>query len=202
MPVDTVDVSVTYAGGLDTYLTDEFTPGREQFGLLDADTQAFTVAVNFLPRPQVALGATYGYETFSSLQKSRNAAPLTNPNAPPPPNAEWTDPTRDWTLDNDEKVNTFTAYVDLLKVVKKTDIRIGYDFMDSNNAFVHGGPRIQQLNTNTSVTGTSCPAGVSDCFIPLPDITTSWSRFTADVKYFIDARVGIGFAYLVREAGR
>jgi hypothetical protein len=29
----------------------------------------------------------------------------------------------------------------------------------------------------------------------LPDITTSWNRFTADVKYFIDARVGIGFAY-------
>ena len=40
MPVETVDMSVTYAGGKDEYLTDEFTPGREQFGLLDADTQA------------------------------------------------------------------------------------------------------------------------------------------------------------------
>jgi hypothetical protein len=67
--------------------------------------------------------------------------------------------------------------------------------MDSNNAFVHGGPRIQQLNTNTSVTGSACSAGVSDCFIPLPDITTSWNRFTADVNYFFRADVGIGFAY-------
>jgi MtrB/PioB family decaheme-associated outer membrane protein len=186
-PMDTFDVSVTYAGGRDEYVTDEFTPGRGQFGLLDADTQAVTVGVNFLPRPQVALGMTYGYETYNALQQSRNAAPL--------PSAEWTDPTRDWTLDNDEKVNTFTVYADVLKAVKHTDIRFAYDFMDSDNAYIHGGPRIQQLNTNTSVTGTSCPAGVSDCFIPLPDVTTSWNRFTADVKYFLRPDVGIGFAY-------
>jgi MtrB/PioB family decaheme-associated outer membrane protein len=187
MPSDTIDVSVTYAGGFDEYPQDEFTPGRDHFGLLDADTQAFTVGLNVLPRPQVALGATYGYETYSALQQSRNAAPA--------PNAEWFDPTRDWTLDNDEKVNTVTVYADLLKAIKRTDIRFVYDYMDSNNAFVHGGPRIQQLNTNTSVTGTSCPAGVSDCFIPLPDVTTSWNRFTADVKYFFRSDVGIGFAY-------
>jgi MtrB/PioB family decaheme-associated outer membrane protein len=187
MPVDTVDVSVTYAGGRDKYLTDVFTPGRGQFGLLDADTQAFTLGVNVVPRQQVAFGATYGFETFSSLQQSRNAAPL--------PSAEWFDPTRDWTLDNDEKVNTFTLYADLLKAITSTDIRFSYDYMDSNNDFVHGGPRIQQLNTNTSVTGTSCSAGISDCFIPLPAVTTTWNRFTTDVKYFFTRTVGIGFAY-------
>jgi MtrB/PioB family decaheme-associated outer membrane protein len=187
MPLDTVDLSVTYAGGRDEYLTDEFSPGRGQFGLLDADTTAFTVGVNVLPRPQVAFGLMYGYETYSALQQSRNAAPL--------PSLEWTDPTRDWTLDNDEKVNTFTLYADFMKAIKSTDIRFSYDYMDSNNAFVHGGPRIQQLNTNTSVTGSACSAGVSDCFIPLPDITTSWNRFTADVNYFFRADVGIGFAY-------
>ncbi len=67
--------------------------------------------------------------------------------------------------------------------------------MDSNNDFVHGGPRIQQLNTNTSVTGSACSAGISDCFIPLPAVTTTWSRLAADVKYFFTRTVGIGFAY-------
>jgi len=187
MPVDTVDISVIYSAGRDKYVTDEFTPGRGQFGLLDADTDSFTVGVNFVPRTEVAFGANYGRETFSSLQESRNAAP--------PPSLEWLDPTRNWTLDNDEKVNTFMVYADILKAVKNTDIRFSYDYMDSDNAFVHGGPRIQQLNTNTSVTGTACPAGVSDCFIPLPDVTTSWNRFTADVKYFFRSNVGIGLAY-------
>ena len=187
MPLETVDVSVTYAGGRDEFLTDEFTPGRGQFGLLDADTEAFTLGVNFVPRLQVALGATYGRESFSSLQRSRNAAPL--------PSLEWLDPTRDWTLDNDEKVNTFTLYADLLRAIKNTDLRFSYDYMDSNNAFVHGGPRIQQLNTNTSVTGSACSAGVSDCFIPLPAVTTTWSRLSADLKHFFTRTVGVGFAY-------
>jgi hypothetical protein len=188
MPMETFDVSVTYAGGRDEFLTDEFTePTRGRFGLLDADTEAITLGVNFVPRAEVAVGATYGYETYSSLQQSRNAAP--------PPSAEWLDPTRDWTLDNDEKVNTFTVYADLLKAITNTDIRFSYDYMDSNNDFVHGGPRIQQLNTNTAVTGSACSTGVTDCFIPLPAVTTTWSRLAADVKYFVTRTVGVGFAY-------
>ena len=86
-------------------------------------------------------------------------------------------------------------YADLLKAIKNTDIRVSYDFMDSDNAFIHGGPRIQQLNTNTSVTGSACSTGVPDCFIPLPDVTTSWNRFAADVKYFFRPQVGIGFGW-------
>ena len=186
-PAETVDVSFTYSGGRDKYPEDEFTPGRDQFGLLEAETQAIAVGVNYLPRPQIGLGMTYGYETYGAFQRSRNAAPLPSP--------EWFDPTRDWTLDNDDHVNTLTVYADLLKVIKRTDIRFVYDFMDGNNALVHGGPRIQQLETNTSVTGSACPTGVSDCFIPLPDVTTSWNRFTADVRYFFREDVGIGFAY-------
>jgi MtrB/PioB family decaheme-associated outer membrane protein len=186
-PIETVDFNVTYSGGKDKYPEDEFTPGRDQFGLLDAETNAVTFDVNVMPRPQVALGAMYGYEKFSSLQQSRNAAPQ--------PSAEWFDPTRNWTLDNNEKVNTFTLYADLLKAITRTDVRFSYDYMDSNNAFIHGGPRIEQLNTNTPVTGSACPTGVSDCFIPLPDVTTTWHRFAADVKYFLKPNVAIGFAY-------
>jgi MtrB/PioB family decaheme-associated outer membrane protein len=186
-PIETVDFNVTYSGGKDKYPEDEFTPGRDQFGLLDAETNAVTLDVNVMPRPQVALGAMYGYETFSSLQQSRNAAPQPSP--------EWFDPTRNWTLDNDEKVNTFTLYADLLKAIRQTDVHLSYDYMDSDNAFIHGGPRIQQLNTNTPVTGSACPTGVSDCFIPLPDVTTTWHRFTTDVKYFLKPNVAIGFAY-------
>jgi hypothetical protein len=68
--------------------------------------------------------------------------------------------------------------------------------MDSNNAFLFGGPRILQLETNTTVTGSApCPAGVSDCFIPLPDVDTTWTRFTADMRYFFTSKVGLGFAF-------
>ena len=45
------------------------------------------------------------------------------------------------------------------------------------------------------MTGTSCPTGVSDCFIPLPPVTTTWNRFAADLKYVVRRTIGIGLTY-------
>ena len=36
---------------------------------------------------------------------------------------------------------------------------------------------------------------MSDCFIPLPDVETTWNRFTVDVKYLDTTNVGIGVTY-------
>ena len=72
------------------------------------------------------LGADYGRETFEALQESRNANPAPDPT--------WTDPNRNWTLANDETVNTFSVYLNLLKALEKTDIRVGYDLSDSDQA--------------------------------------------------------------------
>ena len=65
------------------------------------------------------VGADYGRETFNALQESRNANPAPDPS--------WTDPNRNWTLTNDETVNTFSLYLDLIKALAKTDIRVAYD---------------------------------------------------------------------------
>jgi hypothetical protein len=32
-----------------------------------------------------------------------------------------------------------------LRAVRNTDVRFGYDYSDSDNSFVHGGPRIAAL---------------------------------------------------------
>jgi MtrB/PioB family decaheme-associated outer membrane protein len=188
-PVETVGVSVTYAGGSDDFdLADEPCDDLlrcERFGLLSAENRAFTVGLDFTPRDTVGLGAYYGYEKYSALQMSRNANP--------PPDPSWFDPTRNWSMDNGEAVNTLNVYLDLRRALPKTDLRFGLDLMDSSNALVFGGPRIDQLNTNTTVTGSApCPAGVTDCFVPLPDVDTRWMRFTADVRYYFADRVGVG----------
>lgn len=46
----------------------------------------------------------------------------------------WFDPNRDWMLNQDEKVNNASIYVDLLRAIKQADIRLSYDYSDSNNA--------------------------------------------------------------------
>ena len=86
-------------------------------------------------------------------------------------------------------------------------MRIGYDFSDSDNAFILGGPRVQELTTGVALSGPSAivypgftipapctPAG-STCFQQLPAVTNTWQRMTLDVKHYFNAKVGIGVGY-------
>jgi MtrB/PioB family decaheme-associated outer membrane protein len=176
-PRDTVDVYVQFAGGRDRYLPDDSVPVSrpgELFGLHESDVVSWNAGVNFHPMDVFAVGANYGRDRYSSLQLSRNANP--------PPDPSFTDPSRDWTLDNDDHTNNFTTYLDLLRAIRNTDIRFAYDYSDSNNSFVHGGPRIAALTT-------------ANQFIPLPDVDNRWHRVTADVNYFFTTRAGVGVGY-------
>jgi MtrB/PioB family decaheme-associated outer membrane protein len=175
-PVDTVGVFFQFTTTRDTFLGDESIPeGREQFGLLSQNVNAWAAGIDYSPNDVINVGLTYGWDEFSALQKSRNANP--------PPDPTWTDPARNWTLDNNEVVNTLMAYVDLIGLAQsKMDVRFGYEMNDSDNAFNYGGPRIPALEA----------AGQ---FIPLPNIVNEWNRFTADLKYFVTPAVGIGVGY-------
>lgn len=175
--MDTVDVFVSFAGWTDEYLADSSAPVSrpgELFGLQDYSVTSWNFGVNASPMERVMLGASYGREKYGTLQLSRNANP--------PPDPSWTDPNRNWNLDNDETVNNLNVYADLLRVVRNTDVRVSYDFSDSNNSFQHGGPRIAALTALGQ-------------FIPLPDVDNTWHRVTADVRYALNERAGIGLAW-------
>ncbi len=175
-PIDTVGVFVQFATTRDTFLGDGSIPaGREQFGLLSQDSDALVGGIDFTPNEMVHLGLSLGRDEFAALQKSRNANP--------PPDPSWTDPARNWTLDNNEVVKTYMAYLDLLGLANaKADIRLSYEFNDSNNAFTYGGPRIPVLQAGGA-------------FVPLPNVVNEWNRFTADVKYYFTPKVGVGLGY-------
>jgi MtrB/PioB family decaheme-associated outer membrane protein len=185
-PVDLVDFQVSVSRGRDEYKG----PGHE-FGLLNNENTTYTAGLNVMPGDNVSLGLNYGREKFSSLQNSRNANP------PGTDYGSWFDPNRTWTLNNDETVNTLDLYVDLKRTNPRADVRFDYTYSDSDNAFVHGGPRVQELLTNTALTRGDtppCAAGLNSCFIPLPNVTNKWHRVGVDVRYFFTRRVGVGFA--------
>ena len=177
MPTDMVDVYFQFSGGRDKYRPDETAavsrPG-ELFGLQKSTVTNWNAGVNLHPTAVVGVGASYGREKYGSFERSRNANP--------PPDRSWTDPARDWTLDNTDQTNNANVYLDLLRAVRNTDIHFGYDFSDSDNSFVHGGPRIAALSSIGQ-------------FIPLPNVSNSWHRVTADVQYFLTSRAGVGFGY-------
>ena len=179
-PMENVGVFVQYTTTRDTFKADEFIPeGREQFGLLSQDVNAFAAGVDFSPRDMIHVGFSYGYDKYDSTQKSRNANP--------PPDPTWTDPARNWFLDNQDAVTNIGAYVDILGLMEsKADLHFGYELNDSDNEFDHYGPRVDSL-------------AAAGQFIPLPTIANTWSRFTVDFKYFVTRQVGFGIGYLYED---
>jgi hypothetical protein len=178
MPTSSLGLNFTMSRGKDDYKEGDPT---QEFGLLDNENTAWTAGVTYAPSTKVNLGADYGRETFSALQESRSANPAPDPT--------WTDPNRNWTLSNDETVNTFSAYVDLLQALAKTDIRAAYTYSDSDQAFAHGGPRIASLSAPTA----AAPNGT---FVALPNVTNTWQQFTVDVSYSLSKNFGLGLYYL------
>jgi hypothetical protein len=176
-PRDNVDAFFQLAGTRDEFLADNSVPVSrpgELFGLHNQSIFNWNLGFNYHPSEIVTLGASYGRDAFDSFQVSRNANP--------PPDPTWTDPSRDWNLNNRDHINNVNVFVDLMRAIRNTDIRFAYDFNDSDNSFVHGGPRIESL-------------AAAGQFIPLPDVTNAWHRVTADVQYFVTSHAGLGLGY-------
>jgi len=189
-PVSFLDITASYASG-----NDKFDEPDQRFGLLDNKNTAANVGVTVTPMSQVAFGFNYGQDKFSSFQRSRTANPFSGVAGA---YESWTDPNRDWTVDNDEKVKNVDVFFDLFKVIPNTDVRIAYVYSDSNNAFVHGGPRITALINNSILTvgdAKPCATGLTSCFEALPNVTNKWQRLTADAKIFLSKRVDLGVSY-------
>ena len=190
-PTSSVGVNFTASTAKDDY---QGADAAQQFGLLDNKNTSINVGVSVSPSDKVAFGANYGQETFNGLQRTRNANPFT----PGAAYQSWTDPNRNWELNNDEKVRTFDLYLNLTKALSNTDIRLAYDYNDSDNAFVHSGPRITAMQTNRILTPgdtAPCAAGLTSCFQALPNVTNKWQRATVDLRYDVTKQVGIGFGY-------
>jgi len=174
-PLPVVGFSVSAFKGRDEY-------PDQQFGLLNNDNNGVTLGVDLTPTDTVTLSFNYGRENYAALQQSRNANPAPDPS--------WTDPNRNWNLNNTEKVNDYGVNLGLVRIVPKAEIRLGFDRSDSDQGFLYGGPRVAMMAA-TIDKATGLPT-----FMPLPDVTNIWKRATADFKYFLSPRVAIGATYM------
>ena len=168
-PTGFMDITASMSKGKDTYKGE----GHE-FGLLDNDNTNMTLSIGISPTDAVDFGASYGRDRFRSNQQSRNANP--------PPDPQFNDATRNWTMTNAERVNNVDVYVNLPKLIEKTNVRFNYDYADSDNGFLFGGPRISSL------------AALGQ-FIPLPNVTNTWQKLAADFQYHFSKKVGAALGY-------
>lgn len=195
-PNEKFDLGFSLATGKDEYKGEGF-----EFGLLDSKNTSYTFSVGVYPTDKVTLGGNYGWDKFKSNQKSRNANP---PSTPLAAYESWLDPNRDWYLDNDETVKNAGLFLDLIKVLPKTDIKFSYDYSSSDNGNIYSGPRIVELSTNTVLppvvaqTGVDtkpCATGLTSCFLQFPNVTNKWTQVRVDLVHMFRPKLGVGVSY-------
>jgi MtrB/PioB family decaheme-associated outer membrane protein len=171
-PVEWLNLNGSLATGRDDYQS-------TGFGLRDNRNHAYGFGVDLMPVSTVNVAFSYDREEYRANQYSRTANPLPSP--------QFTDPTRDWWLDSNDKVNTVSANVDFLKTIPKTDIRLGYDLSDGKATYVYGLP--------SGSTAFVPPATLQ----PLPPLRNRLTAGRADVQYFIKSHVALGVVYWYEE---
>lgn len=175
MPVAQLALNAAVSTGKDDY-------DETGFGLRDNENDTWSVGFDVNPNDVVSFGLNYGHEKYTAFQYSRTANPLSATDK------TFLDPTRDWTLDQDDTVKTFTASLNLMKALPKTDIRLSYDLSDGEATYVYGGP----ATTNPAIFSTTP-------LRQLLPVTNKLTDFTADLQHFIRPNIALGFVYLYEE---
>lgn len=139
------------------------------FGLRDNDHQTYAVGFDVVPNDNVSLGASYGFENYTTLQNSRNAAPGT----------QFYDPTRDWATDMNEDVHTWTGSLEVARLLPRTSFRMNYDFSDSEAQYLY-----------VLVPNSTLPAAQQ-----LSPLRNKLHRGTADVRFTLAKNVALGVEY-------
>ncbi len=147
--------------------------GRDEYpdsphGLQHYDSDQYSIGVNVAPNAPYDVFASYGWERYQSLQRSRNATTA----------ADQANPLRDWTTDYAGKVDYLEAGVNI-SAVQRTLIRLSADWNKSNDTYLYG-----------LVTGS--PLAIPE---QLPPVRNELTRGEVDVTYDLGRNVKVGVAY-------
>jgi hypothetical protein len=174
MPVENWAFNVSTAIGRDDYLNSEF-------GLRDNNHNIYSAGIEGSPSDRFNIGTSYSYEDYNSLQRSRQANP----------GAQTLDPSRNWATDADDKVHSFLANMDILKIGEKLDLFLRYDYnrTRANYSYITGAVANRTLPEEVIVP-TTLPTPEA-----LPEIKSDLTRGSVDAVYNINRHISLGVTY-------
>lgn len=148
--------------------------GRDDYpdsgtGLQSYDSDQYSAGFTVTPDDRYNLTASYGWERYESLQRSRSAN-----NA-----ADQVNTLRDWTTDYTGKVHFVEAAIDIDRAIERTIIRLSADWNRSNDTYLYG-----------LVTGSPLAAPVQ-----LPKVKNELLRGELDVTYDLARNLRFGVSY-------
>jgi MtrB/PioB family decaheme-associated outer membrane protein len=139
------------------------------FGLQESTFRTFSAAIDYRRPNGFGAGASYNFERYAGLHRSRSASP-----------GQENDPNRDWTTDSTERVNYFSIYVTPPPIGERTEARLSYDFARAEGQYFY-----------TVVPGGQLPPPQQ-----LPEVFNKLQQLHADVRHRISNRLAATFSYL------
>ncbi len=174
MPIDNWSFNLSTAIGRDDYLNSEF-------GLRDNNHNVYSFGFDGTPSERFNVGASYSYEDYNSLQRSRQANP----------GAQTLDPSRNWATDAGDKVHSFLANVDILKVAGKLDLFLRYDYNRTRATYEYiTGAVADRTLPEEVIVPTTLPTPVA-----LPPVKSDLTRGSLDAVYDINRHISLGLTY-------
>jgi MtrB/PioB family decaheme-associated outer membrane protein len=174
MPVTNWAINLSTAIGRDDYLNSEF-------GLRDNNHNVYALGVDGSPSERFNIGASYSYEDYNSLQRSRQANP----------GAQFTDPSRNWATDAGDKVHSILANLDVLKIAGKVDLFLRYDYNRTRATYEYiTGAVADRTLPEEVIVPTTLPTPVA-----LAPVKSDLTRGTVDAVYDINRHFSVGLTY-------
>src|SRR5262249_33182467 len=126
MPNETWTFSASAGGGKDDY-------HDSVFGLQDTTFRVGSLGADYRQPNGLGAGASYNYERYTGLQRSRSAS-----------SGQENDPLRDWTADSREHVHYYSLYATPPRFGRNTEARLSYDWSYAKGDYLYtvvpGGP--------------------------------------------------------------
>jgi MtrB/PioB family decaheme-associated outer membrane protein len=174
-PVSILTISGSFATGKDDYL-------ESLFGLRDNEHRVYSLGFDVAPSQYYAAGLSYSFEDYQSLSRSRQASPLPSP--------QFTDASRNWATDTDDRAHSVIAYAEMLDFKQKWDVKLMVDYNRSRGLYryITGSVPNRTLPEET-VIATTLPDPTQ-----LPLVRNRLGRSNLDVVYKISDRWGVGLS--------
>ena len=155
------------------------------------------------PRENVSFGVSYSYEHYNALSRSRQA----NPPSPTityaqylqlsqgPTTVQVADATRNWASDGTDRAHSVVLFGEVLNIKGKMDLHFTFDMNRADAAYNYvTGPV-----TDRTLPDEAPPTTLTNCNVPenckLPLVTSDFDRFTTDLTYWLNNKIGIGGSY-------
>ena len=195
-PTATMALNASVAAGKDDYIESEF-------GLRDNTHRVYSLGADLMPSEMLSFGASYSFEKYAALSRSRQASPPGSTQAKlsfeayleqarlPGSAYEIADARRNWAVDSADRAHSVILFAGVNKIRDKVDVEFSYDFNRARATYDYiTGPVADRTLPEEVIIDSTLPVPTQ-----LPPVKSSLQRGTLDVVYALTDRVGVGLSY-------